>query len=316
MRSLPVLLMILCTLMVASCGKKDTVPESSGSTVGESAAGSGQGEGQVGAGSDIPGGAGSASAGPPGVANIIYFDFDRSDIRPEYASLINSHAKHLASARQALFDGIFADAQRFCHSANGLAFAIKEDERFTVSFGNVFQGTPEQGLFFVADGMVRRERLERRRFVGGVQRFGCAQRLATFAAKRAVDSVPRNPAQPRAQFARFAQHPEVLPGGDEGFLGQVFALAEAARGAVGERADQRLISGDNGAERVTVARKALRYKVGIGCVWSGPHAGGHHITASVAQTRRKVTDDLKRPWKGSSEGASGSTRKKGVIKSG
>ena len=98
MRSLPVLLMILCTLMVAGCGKKDTVPDSEGSTVGESAAGSGQGEGQVGAGSDIPGGAGSATAGPAGAANIIYFDFDRSEIRPEYASLINAHAKHLASA--------------------------------------------------------------------------------------------------------------------------------------------------------------------------------------------------------------------------
>ena len=99
MRSLPVLLMILCTLMVAGCGKKaTTVPESSGSTVGESAGTSGQGEGQVGAGSDIPGGAGSATAGPAGVANIIYFDFDRSEIRPEYASLINAHAKHLASA--------------------------------------------------------------------------------------------------------------------------------------------------------------------------------------------------------------------------
>lgn len=99
MRSLPVLLIILCTLIVAGCGKKSTtVPESPGSTVGESAAGSGQGEGQVGAGSNIPGGAGSATAGPAGVASIIYFDFDRSDIRPEYASLINSHAKHLAAA--------------------------------------------------------------------------------------------------------------------------------------------------------------------------------------------------------------------------
>ncbi len=99
MRSLPVLLMILCTLMLAGCPKKPTtVPESSGSTTGESATGSGQGEGQVGSGSDIPGGSASATGGPAGVANIIYFDFDRSDIRPEYASLINSHAKHLAAA--------------------------------------------------------------------------------------------------------------------------------------------------------------------------------------------------------------------------
>ncbi len=99
MRSLPVLLMILCTLMLAGCPKKPTtVPESSGSTTGESATGSGQGEGQVGSGSDIAGGSASATGGPAGVANIIYFDFDRSDIRPEYASLINSHAKHLAAA--------------------------------------------------------------------------------------------------------------------------------------------------------------------------------------------------------------------------
>jgi peptidoglycan-associated lipoprotein len=91
--------MILCTLMLAGCPKKPTtVPGNSGSTTGESAAGSGQGEGQVGSGSDIAGGSASAAGGPAGVANIIYFDFDRSDIRPEYASLINSHAKHLAAA--------------------------------------------------------------------------------------------------------------------------------------------------------------------------------------------------------------------------
>ncbi len=37
-------------------------------------------------------------AGPAGIANVIYFDFDRSDIRPEYASLISSHAKYLAGS--------------------------------------------------------------------------------------------------------------------------------------------------------------------------------------------------------------------------
>jgi peptidoglycan-associated lipoprotein len=100
MRSLPVLLMILCTLIVGGCGKKSTtVPDSPGSTVEEGAAGSGQGEGQVGAGTDLAGAAtGAVGAGPAGIATVIYFDFDRSDIRPEYASLINSHAKHLASA--------------------------------------------------------------------------------------------------------------------------------------------------------------------------------------------------------------------------
>ena len=100
MRSLPVLLIAIATLALAGCPKKPTtVPEGSGSTSAEgSGANAGQGEGQVGEGRELPGASGSASGGPAGVANIIYFDFDRSDIRPEYASLINSHAKFLASS--------------------------------------------------------------------------------------------------------------------------------------------------------------------------------------------------------------------------
>ena len=100
MRSLPVILIAIATLALAGCPKKPTtVPEGSGSTSAEgSGANAGQGEGQVGEGRELPGASGSASGGPAGVANIIYFDFDRSDIRPEYASLINSHAKFLSSS--------------------------------------------------------------------------------------------------------------------------------------------------------------------------------------------------------------------------
>lgn len=100
MRSLPVLMIAIATLALAGCPKKPTtVPEGSGSTSAEgSGANAGQGEGQVGEGRELPGASGSASGGPAGVANIIYFDFDRSDIRPEYASLINSHAKFLSSS--------------------------------------------------------------------------------------------------------------------------------------------------------------------------------------------------------------------------
>ncbi len=95
MRSLPVLLMIACTLLMGGCGKKPTtVPGEEGTTVEE---GAGEGEGQVGEGRDLPGTAGRAG-GPAGVGNVIYFDFDRSDIRAEFATIINSHAKHLASA--------------------------------------------------------------------------------------------------------------------------------------------------------------------------------------------------------------------------
>ncbi len=99
MRPLSVLLLVIGTLMLAGCPKKPTtVPETSGSTVEESTAGAGPGEGQIGEGRELPGASGSVSGGPAGVANVIYFDFDRSDIRPEYASLISAHAKLLAAS--------------------------------------------------------------------------------------------------------------------------------------------------------------------------------------------------------------------------
>jgi peptidoglycan-associated lipoprotein len=99
MRLLPVLAILMGTLTLAACPKKPTtVPESSGSTEEQGAATAGQGEGQIGEGRDLPGASGAAGGGPAGVGNVIYFDFDRSDIRPEYAALINSHAKFLAGS--------------------------------------------------------------------------------------------------------------------------------------------------------------------------------------------------------------------------
>jgi peptidoglycan-associated lipoprotein len=100
MRALPFLLILIGVLALAGCGKKaTTVPDSPGTTTGEDAGTGSPDEGQVGAGRDLPGASGSATgAGPAGVGNIIYFDFDRSDIRPEYASLIGAHARHLAGS--------------------------------------------------------------------------------------------------------------------------------------------------------------------------------------------------------------------------
>jgi peptidoglycan-associated lipoprotein len=100
MRAVSVLWIVLGALMLAGCPKKPTtVPETSGSTAAEqSGATAGQSEGQIGEGRELPGASGSPTGGPAGVAHIIYFDFDRSDIRPEYASLITSHAKYLAGA--------------------------------------------------------------------------------------------------------------------------------------------------------------------------------------------------------------------------
>jgi peptidoglycan-associated lipoprotein len=95
-----VLLIAIAALALAGCGKKPTtVPEDSGPTATEGSETTGAGaDGQVGEGRDLPGASGSATGGPQGVANVIYFDFDSSSIRPEYASLINSHAKFLAGS--------------------------------------------------------------------------------------------------------------------------------------------------------------------------------------------------------------------------
>jgi peptidoglycan-associated lipoprotein len=99
MRALSVVWIVAGTLMLAGCAKKPTtVPESSGQATEQAGAAAGQGEGQIGEGRELPGASGSPTGGPAGVANVIYFDFDRSDIRPEYASLISSHAKYLAAA--------------------------------------------------------------------------------------------------------------------------------------------------------------------------------------------------------------------------
>lgn len=100
MRSMAVLLIAIATLALAGCPKKPTtVPEGSGSTASEESASTGAaGDAQVGEGRELPGASGSATGGPAGVENIIYFDFDRSDIRPEYAALINAHAKFLAAS--------------------------------------------------------------------------------------------------------------------------------------------------------------------------------------------------------------------------
>jgi len=101
MRWLPVLLIAACTLVLAGCPKKPTtVPEApaESSQSGDSGATSGVGEGQVGDAQVLGGEGAAVGAAPAGVATVVYFDFDRSDIRPEFASLITAHARHLAGA--------------------------------------------------------------------------------------------------------------------------------------------------------------------------------------------------------------------------
>jgi peptidoglycan-associated lipoprotein len=102
MRWMSILVIAAGSLMLAGCPKKaTTVPEAPAGTAapqqgGASGAGS---DSQVGQARNLPGAGAEASATSPpaGVATVIYFDFDRSEIRPEYASVISAHAKHIAA---------------------------------------------------------------------------------------------------------------------------------------------------------------------------------------------------------------------------
>lgn len=101
MRLLPVMMIAVCTLVLSGCPKKPTtVPDAPATATqpADSGATSGLGDGQVGDGRDLAGSGAAVGSAPVGVATVIYFDFDRSDIRPEFASLITTHARHLAAS--------------------------------------------------------------------------------------------------------------------------------------------------------------------------------------------------------------------------
>jgi peptidoglycan-associated lipoprotein len=102
MRLMTMLLIATCSLALTGCPKKaTTVPDAPPDVAApqdSTSTGAGS-DSQVGAARDLPGaGAGASATSPPaGVATVIYFDFDRSEIRPEYASVISAHAKHMAA---------------------------------------------------------------------------------------------------------------------------------------------------------------------------------------------------------------------------
>jgi len=101
MRLLPALLIVAVAAGLAGCPKKPTTVPESGTgtqTAPQDGATAGAGAGQVGEARELPSEGAAIGAAPAGVATVIYFDFDRSDIRPEFTGLINAHARHLAGA--------------------------------------------------------------------------------------------------------------------------------------------------------------------------------------------------------------------------
>jgi peptidoglycan-associated lipoprotein len=107
MRSLPLIVVLVIALFLAGCPKKPTTaPEGAGGSAvpgqaegatTEGAAGAGVGEARP-----LPGaeGAGGEAAGAVTAADrIIYFDYDSSEIRPEYADRIAAQARRLVASQ-------------------------------------------------------------------------------------------------------------------------------------------------------------------------------------------------------------------------
>jgi peptidoglycan-associated lipoprotein len=99
-RILSVALLIAGAALLAGCPKKHNVIESpnagsqvSGSTEGEGASTSSR---ALNGGADAQGSGMGADAGPF-ARKVIYFDFDKSEIKPEFAAVVAAHSRNLAS---------------------------------------------------------------------------------------------------------------------------------------------------------------------------------------------------------------------------
>jgi peptidoglycan-associated lipoprotein len=96
---------VACAVLLAGCPKKATViePANTSSQVpasGGSAAGGGAGGTTVtplGGGSGNSGGAFGGDANGPLSHKVIYFDFDKSDIKPEFADIVTGAAQYLTT---------------------------------------------------------------------------------------------------------------------------------------------------------------------------------------------------------------------------
>ncbi len=100
MRFMHIFLIATCAVLLAGCAKTPTTaPEAPAAAPVSGSSGTAAGDDEIGRARGLPdAGAGAgATSGPAGVGSVIYFDFDRSDIRPEYATVISAHARHLAA---------------------------------------------------------------------------------------------------------------------------------------------------------------------------------------------------------------------------
>ena len=99
-RMLSIAMLLAAAALLTGCPKKPTViqPPTAGTQVpGSGAAGEGASTRSSPLGGDASAmGAGSAATGAL-ARKVIYFDFDKSEIKPEFNDLISSHARNLTS---------------------------------------------------------------------------------------------------------------------------------------------------------------------------------------------------------------------------
>lgn len=89
----------LLALILAACGGNPPVPDPDPTDAGmagaadSDASSRGRAGGQLGAGEEF----GNDPMGRGEMENIIYFDFDQSELRPEYGDLLARHAQYLSN---------------------------------------------------------------------------------------------------------------------------------------------------------------------------------------------------------------------------
>lgn len=200
------------------------------------------------------------------------------------------------AAGEALFDVVFGEIERGCDVFDGAVFAVVENERLAVIFGNALERAPHEGLLFVVRGEVGSGLIVGRKEVGGiVDRLGLSDGLASIGAAQVADFETQDPAEPGTEFFGLAQGGELAPGVDEGVLGEVFALAELTGGGVGEGAEEALVAFDDLAEGATVAGERRGDEFGVGRSQGGNHGiGGVHVMGCfyVPEKGGEVTGNL------------------------
>ena len=97
-RILSVALLIAGAALLAGCPKKHNViePPKAGSQVSGSTQGEDASTSSRALNGDASAQGGSADAGPFS-RKVIYFDFDKSEIKPEFAAVVAAHARNLSS---------------------------------------------------------------------------------------------------------------------------------------------------------------------------------------------------------------------------